>query len=80
MKEVSEGSNAAVVFPLEVPQMLVKMMKDVKPVTVIEQNGDDFTIKIQTSLRNVTNSFTVGRESEMTSMDGRKFQVIFIIG
>ncbi|XP_062301616.1 fatty acid-binding protein 10-A, liver basic-like [Osmerus eperlanus] len=59
---------------MEVPQMLVKMMKDVKPVTVIEQNGDDFTIKIQTSLRTVTNSFTVGRESEMTSMDGRKFQ------
>lgn len=58
-----------------VPEMLIKMIKGVKPTTIIEQKGDDFTIRVETPLRTVTNSFTIGKEAEITAMDGRKFKV-----
>lgn len=58
------------------PEMIVKMRKDVKPVIVIEQNGKDFKLTIKTPIATKSNSFTIGKESEMTAVDGRKFKVI----
>ena len=55
--------------------MMIKMSKDVKPVTVIKQNGPDFTIEVRTPMRTNVNSFSLGRETEITAMDGRKFKV-----
>ncbi|XP_056154675.1 fatty acid-binding protein, liver-like [Lampris incognitus] len=56
------------------PEMVVKMMKDVKPLTEIEQNGQDFTVKVKTLLCTHVNSFSIGREAEITAMDGRKIK------
>uniref|UniRef100_A0A8D3B8Y3 Fatty acid binding protein 10b, liver basic n=1 Tax=Scophthalmus maximus TaxID=52904 RepID=A0A8D3B8Y3_SCOMX len=56
------------------PQMVVKMRKEVKPVIVIEQNGKDFTYTLKTPVATKVNSFCVGKESEMTTIDGRKFK------
>ncbi|KAM8767754.1 fatty acid-binding protein, liver-like [Acanthopagrus latus] len=56
------------------PEMIVKMRKDVKPVIVIEQNGKDFKLTIKTPIATKSNSFTIGKESEMTAVDGRKFK------
>ncbi|XP_069032530.1 fatty acid-binding protein 10-A, liver basic-like [Embiotoca jacksoni] len=56
------------------PEMIVKMRKKVKPVIVIEQNGKDFTYKIKTPIRTQVHTFTLGKESEMTTMDGRKLK------
>ncbi|KAM4631462.1 fatty acid-binding protein 10-A, liver basic [Polymixia lowei] len=56
------------------PEIIVKMSKDVKPVTVIVQNGADFTITVQTPLHTNVNSFSIGKEAEITAMDGRKFK------
>lgn len=58
------------------PDMVVKMRRDVKPVIVIEQNGKDFKLTIKTPVTTKSNSFTIGKESEMTAMDGRKFKVL----
>lgn len=55
--------------------MVVKMRKEVKPVIVIEQNGKDFTYTLKTPVATKVNSFCVGKESEMTTIDGRKFKV-----
>ncbi|MCM8651715.1 lipocalin/fatty-acid binding family protein, partial [Lactiplantibacillus sp. E932] len=52
------------------------MAKDVKPVTEIHQNGNDFTITSKTPGKTVTNSFTVGKEAEITTMDGKKLKCI----
>lgn len=59
-----------------VPEMVVKMREEVKPVFVIEQNGKDFTCKMKTPTCTAVHSFTLGKESEMTALDGRKFKVI----
>uniref|UniRef100_A0A667WSB9 Fatty acid binding protein 10b, liver basic n=1 Tax=Myripristis murdjan TaxID=586833 RepID=A0A667WSB9_9TELE len=54
--------------------MMLKMRKDVKPVIVIERKGDDITFTIKTPLCTKVNSFTIGKESEFTALDGRKLK------
>uniref|UniRef100_A0A672MHD6 Fatty acid binding protein 10a, liver basic n=1 Tax=Sinocyclocheilus grahami TaxID=75366 RepID=A0A672MHD6_SINGR len=60
---------------ISLPEDVIKMAKDVKPVTEIQQNGNDFTITSKTPGRTVTNSFTIGKEAEITTMDGKKLKV-----
>ena len=55
--------------------MMIKMSKDVKPVTVIKQDGPDFSIEVKTPMCTNVNSFSLGKETEITAMDGRKFKV-----
>lgn len=55
--------------------MVVKMRKEIKPVIVIEQTGKDFTYTLKTPVRTTVNSFSIGKESEVTAADGRKFKV-----
>lgn len=59
--------------------MVVKMRKEVKPVLVIEQNGKDFTVTVKTPLRTHVNTFTIGKETEVTAMDGKKFKVYHLL-
>ncbi|XP_026205035.1 fatty acid-binding protein, liver-like [Anabas testudineus] len=54
------------------PAMIVKMRKEVKPVIVIEQNGKDFTFTMKTPAFTKVHSFSIGKETEMTTVDGRK--------
>uniref|UniRef100_A0A672MLE1 Fatty acid binding protein 10a, liver basic n=1 Tax=Sinocyclocheilus grahami TaxID=75366 RepID=A0A672MLE1_SINGR len=61
---------------ISLPEDVIKMAKDVKPVTEIQQNGNDFTITSKTPGRTVTNSFTIGKEAEITTMDGKKLKFI----
>uniref|UniRef100_A0A8C6PL46 Fatty acid binding protein 10b, liver basic n=1 Tax=Nothobranchius furzeri TaxID=105023 RepID=A0A8C6PL46_NOTFU len=56
------------------PEIVVKMRKDVKPVIVIEQKGKDFTYTMKTPFFSRVNSFTIGKESEISSVDGRKLK------
>ncbi|XP_060916481.1 fatty acid-binding protein, liver-like [Labrus mixtus] len=56
------------------PAIAVKMRKDNKPVIVIEQEGEDFTCTIKTPVITKVHSFTIGKETEMTAVDGRKFK------
>ncbi|XP_059205694.1 fatty acid-binding protein, liver-like [Centropristis striata] len=56
------------------PEMIVKMRKDVKPVWVIEQNGKDFTYSMKTPICTNIHSFTIGKESEIMAVNGKKFK------
>ncbi|XP_034747032.1 fatty acid-binding protein, liver-like [Etheostoma cragini] len=56
------------------PEMIVKMRKELKPVLVIEQNGKDFTYTMKTPIGTKVHSFSLGKESEMTAVDGRKIK------
>lgn len=51
------------------------MAKDIKPITEIKQNGKDFVVTSKTPGKTVTNSFTIGKEAEITTMDGKKLKV-----
>lgn len=55
--------------------MVIKMRKNIKPVVVIEQNGTDFTYTTKTPIYTKVHSFSLGKESEMTAADGRRFKV-----
>ncbi|KAL7835846.1 hypothetical protein SRHO_G00281930 [Serrasalmus rhombeus] len=53
---------------------IIKVAKDVKPVTEIQQTGNDFVITSKTPGKSVTNSFTIGKEAEINTMDGKKLK------
>ena len=54
---------------------IIKIAKDIKPVTEIQQSGNDFVITSKTPGKSITNSFTIGKEAEITTMDGKKIKV-----
>ncbi|KAF3707163.1 Fatty acid-binding protein, liver Fatty acid-binding protein 1 Liver basic FABP [Channa argus] len=56
------------------PAMVVKMRKEVKPMFVIEQKGKDFTFTMKTPVFTKVHSFSIGKETEMTTVDGRKIK------
>lgn len=59
----------------ELPEDVIKMAKDIKPITEIKQNGNDFVVTSKTPRKTVTNSFTIGKEADITTMDGKKLKV-----
>ncbi|KAL7858820.1 hypothetical protein AOLI_G00189220 [Acnodon oligacanthus] len=59
---------------MAIPDAIAKMMREVKPVTIIKQDGDHFEISIKTPLRTNTNSFTIGQETEFCAMNGMKWK------
>lgn len=59
----------------ELPADVIKMAKDIKPITEIKQKGNDFVVTSKTPGKSVTNSFTIGKEAEITTMDGKKLKV-----
>ncbi|XP_061786698.1 fatty acid-binding protein, liver-like isoform X1 [Nerophis lumbriciformis] len=54
------------------PEMVVKMRKKVKPLMVIERKGNDLSYTLKTPNFTVTNSISIGKEAEITAIDGRK--------
>lgn len=56
--------------------MIAKMRKEIKPVKVIEQNDKEFTCTIKTPVSTKVHSFILGKETEISTLDGRKFKVI----
>ncbi|XP_009560097.2 fatty acid-binding protein, liver [Cuculus canorus] len=59
---------------LALPDDLIKVAMDIKPIIEIKQKGDDFIVTSKTPKQSVTNSFTLGKEAEITTMDGRKLK------
>ncbi|KAM4699466.1 fatty acid-binding protein, liver-like isoform 2-T5 [Discoglossus pictus] len=57
------------------PEEIIKVAKDVNPVIEIQQNGDNFTVTSKTPKQSQTNSFTVGKESEITTVGGKTIKV-----
>lgn len=72
----NENQNLAIVLhSTELPEDVIKMAKDIKPITEIKQNGKDFVVTSKTPGKTVTNSFTIGKEADITTMDGKKLKV-----
>ncbi|NXI49014.1 FABPL protein, partial [Chloroceryle aenea] len=59
---------------LALPDDLIKMAKDIKPTIEIQQKGDHFVVTSKTPKQSVTNSFTLGKETEITTMNGQKLK------
>ncbi|XP_060771558.1 fatty acid-binding protein, liver [Neoarius graeffei] len=67
-----QGDPEEFLKAVSVPYLMGKMIREVKPLMIIKQIGDDFVVSVKTPLRTNTNSFTIGKESEFTTMDGVK--------
>ncbi|KAL4657591.1 fatty acid-binding protein, liver-like [Arapaima gigas] len=59
---------------ISLPDDIIKVAKDVKPVIEIQQKGNDFVVTTKTPRQNITNSFTIGKEAEITTMDRKKLK------
>ncbi|XP_037651349.1 fatty acid-binding protein, liver-like [Sebastes umbrosus] len=75
-KVYSEENLEELLKVVGAPDMVAKMRKEIKPVWVIEQNGKDFIYTMKNPIGTTVHSFSLGKESEMTSPDGRKFKCI----
>lgn len=72
---VQELTKAHTLCLPELPEHVIKMAKDIKPITEIQQKGNDFVVTSKTPGQTVTNSFTIGKEADITTMDGKKLKV-----
>ncbi|XP_067282013.1 fatty acid-binding protein, liver [Pseudorasbora parva] len=73
-KLCEQDNPEAFLRAISAPEIYIKMMKEVKPVTVIEQKGEEFSICVKTALRSHTNTFSIGTETEFNTMDGKKIK------
>ncbi|XP_057684157.1 fatty acid-binding protein, liver-like [Corythoichthys intestinalis] len=75
-KVYSEENLEEFLKALGTPQMVIKMRKDIKPVTVFERKDDTWIYTIKTPKFSKTHSFCMGKESEVTTVDGRKIKCV----
>uniref|UniRef100_A0A8K9VDA3 Cytosolic fatty-acid binding proteins domain-containing protein n=1 Tax=Oncorhynchus mykiss TaxID=8022 RepID=A0A8K9VDA3_ONCMY len=54
------------------PDELIQEGKDVKSISEIEETGDHFKVTVTTGTKILTNSFTIGQETELESPTGEK--------
>ncbi|XP_059500738.1 fatty acid-binding protein 1, liver-like [Stegostoma tigrinum] len=61
---------------LGVPDDMIEKFKDLKRVTKIVQNGDDFIVAIQTGDQVLVNNFTLGQETHVQTPAGDRIKAI----
>merc|ERR1719309_239478 len=55
--------------------------KDIKSISEIEQNGDQFKVTITTGPKVIVNNFTLGQETELETITGEKIKsVVNMVG
>ncbi|XP_051508685.1 fatty acid binding protein 1-B.1-like [Myxocyprinus asiaticus] len=58
------------------PDDLIEKGKDIKSVSEIEQNGDQFKVTVTTGSKVLTNTFTIGQETEIENLTGEKVKAV----
>ncbi|XP_075061493.1 gastrotropin-like [Mixophyes fleayi] len=70
----SQENYEAFMQTIGIPAETIQKGKDFKFTTEVVQNGNDFTWSQIFPGHTITNNFTVGKESDMESMSGKKFK------
>ncbi|CAI9624499.1 unnamed protein product [Staurois parvus] len=70
----SQENYEAFMQLIGIPAETIQKGKDFKFTTEVAQNGDDFTWSQIYPGHTMTNKFTIGKESEMETMSGKKFK------
>ncbi|XP_077457056.1 fatty acid-binding protein, liver-type-like [Stigmatopora argus] len=55
---------------------LIQKGKDVKSVSEIEENGNNFKVTVTTGTKVLVNSFTIGQEAELETITGEKIKAV----
>ncbi|XP_062901197.1 fatty acid-binding protein 1, liver-like [Mobula hypostoma] len=61
---------------LGVPDDVIEKIKDLKSVTKIVQNGEDFIVAIETGNQVLVNNFTLGQETQVETPTGERVKAI----
>ncbi|KAI7799259.1 fatty acid-binding protein, liver [Triplophysa rosa] len=59
---------------MSVPVLFFKMINEVKPITTIHHNGNEFTICVKSAVRSHTNSFIIGTETLFNTIDKKQIK------
>lgn len=62
-------------YLLGLPDELIQKGKDIKSISEIEHDGDNFKVTVTTGTKVLVNSFTIGKESELETITGEKLKV-----
>nr|AAZ08576.1 fatty acid binding protein 1b [Danio rerio]ABF18598.1 fatty acid binding protein 1b [Danio rerio] len=54
------------------PDDMIEKGKDIKSVSEIEENGNQFKVTVTTGSKVLTNSFTIGQEADIETLTGEK--------
>lgn len=75
--ELSSSPSPSAVYPTPgIPADIIEKGRDYKLITEVTQDGDNFSwTQIYPTNAKVTNKFTVGKECDMETIGGKKFQV-----
>ncbi|XP_077378990.1 fatty acid-binding protein, liver-type-like [Festucalex cinctus] len=58
------------------PDDLIEKGKDVKSISEIEENGNDFKVSVTTGTKVLVNAFTIGQEAELETITGEKVKAV----
>merc|ERR1711915_85724 len=58
------------------PDELIQKGKDIKSVSEIEENGNDFKVTVTTGSKVLVNTFTIGQEAELETITGEKVKAV----
>ncbi|XP_067469318.1 fatty acid-binding protein, liver-type-like [Thunnus thynnus] len=59
-----------------VPDELIQKGKDIKSISEIEENGDNFKVTVTTGTKVLVNKFTIGQEAELETVTGEKIKAV----
>ena len=54
---------------------LIQKGKDIKSISEIEENGNNFKVTVTTGSKVLVNTFTIGQEAELETVTGEKVKV-----
>ncbi|XP_024131968.1 fatty acid-binding protein, liver-type [Oryzias melastigma] len=54
----------------------IQLTKDLKSVTEMEENGNDFKVTVTTGSHVIVNTFTIGQDAELLSATGEKIKTV----
>ncbi|XP_037114705.1 fatty acid-binding protein, liver-type-like [Syngnathus acus] len=58
------------------PDDLIQKGKDVKSISEIEENGNNFKVTVTTGTKVLVNSFTIGQEADLETITGEKVKAV----
>ncbi|KAK2837781.1 hypothetical protein Q5P01_014993 [Channa striata] len=58
------------------PDDLIQKGKDIKSISEIEESGDKFKVTVTTGSKVLINTFTIGQEAELETLNGEKVKAV----
>ncbi|CAL8251019.1 unnamed protein product [Boreogadus saida] len=58
------------------PDELIQKGKDIKSLSEIEENGDNFKVTVTTGTKVLVNTFIVGQEADLETVTGEKIKAV----